>query len=106
MAFTYLVLNLIFLVLGVVFLRRSVRKLGRALWITMIILLILTLVFDNLMILAGIFGYSNEKILGIFIGVAPLEDFFYAVFAALIIPALWHHFSPLQTKEITPHGNN
>jgi len=52
------------------------------------VLLILTAVFDNLMISAGLFHYAEDLTLGIRIGVAPLEDFAYPVAAALLIPAI------------------
>jgi lycopene cyclase domain-containing protein len=55
----------------------------------MLPMLILTAVFDNLIILAGIVGYDETKILGISIGVAPIEDFAYTVVAVLLVPAIW-----------------
>ncbi|WAP53291.1 lycopene cyclase domain-containing protein [Arthrobacter sp. ATA002] len=60
-----------------------------ALGITAVVLLLLTAVFDNLMIAAGLFGYNPERISGAFIGRAPLEDFAYALAAVLLLPALW-----------------
>lgn len=62
-------------------------------WLYMLIaLLILTAVFDSLIIWAGIVGYDTAKILGVYIGFAPIEDFFYAILAAVIVPALWNLF--------------
>ncbi|RYF29253.1 MAG: lycopene cyclase domain-containing protein [Chloroflexi bacterium] len=52
--------------------------------------MIMTAVFDSLLIAVGIVGYDLDKILGIYIGKAPIEDFFYAILAAIIIPALWN----------------
>ena len=49
----------------------------------------LTAVFDTIMISAGFFSYPETKILGVHIGKAPLEDFFYPLAAALLIPAVW-----------------
>lgn len=97
MAFTYLILNLVFLVLAIVLLWRWLRKPTSAWKITLLGLLTLTLFFDNLMILAGLFSYDTTKLLGWYIGLAPIEDFFYAIMAAIIIPALWDAFS---------HSNN
>ena len=34
-------------------------------------------------------AYDPAKILGVRIGVAPVEDFSYAIVAALALPALW-----------------
>ncbi len=53
------------------------------------VLLVLTAVFDNLMISAGLFGYSADKISGAMIGRMPLEDFAYPLGAVLLLPALW-----------------
>ncbi|MDK1359828.1 lycopene cyclase domain-containing protein [Arthrobacter sp. zg-Y1219] len=60
-----------------------------ALAITAAVLLVLTAVFDNVMIAAGLFGYNPDRISGAFIGSAPLEDFAYALAAVLLLPALW-----------------
>ena len=53
------------------------------------VVLILTAVFDNLMIFAGLFNYSSALISGLFIGLAPLEDFAYPMAAVLLLPSLW-----------------
>jgi lycopene cyclase domain-containing protein len=87
---TYGDMNLIFLVIA-----------GIATWIiksrfqcftTPIVLLpmlILTAVFDNLIILAGIVDYDATKLMGIYVGVVPIEDFAYTVVAVLLVPAIW-----------------
>ncbi len=56
---------------------------------TAVVLLALTAVFDNVMIAAGLFDYSAEKISGAMIGRMPLEDFAYPLGAVLLLPALW-----------------
>jgi lycopene cyclase domain-containing protein len=65
------------------------KGLAAALGITAVVLLVLTAVFDNVMIAAGLFWYNPERISGAFIGSAPLEDFAYALAAVLLLPALW-----------------
>jgi lycopene cyclase domain-containing protein len=55
-------------------------------------------VFDSLIIAAGIVGYDTAKILGIYIGTAPIEDFMYALLAAVIVPALWKGFGLYDRK--------
>lgn len=87
---TYGDMNLIFLVIA-----------GIATWIiksrfqcftTPIVLLpmlILTAVFDNLIILAGIVDYDATKLMGIYVGVVPIEDFAYTVVAVMLVPAIW-----------------
>jgi small toxic polypeptide LdrA/B/C/D len=54
-----------------------------------VVVLVLTAVFDNLMIAAGLFSYSSELISGVSVGLAPLEDFAYPVAAVLLLPSLW-----------------
>ncbi|MBO1752862.1 lycopene cyclase domain-containing protein [Actinotalea sp. BY-33] len=62
----------------------------RALGITTVVLLVMTAVFDNLMIRSGLVAYDDEQRIGWSIGVAPIEDFAYSVAAVLLLPALWH----------------
>lgn len=89
---TYLLISVPFLLLAAVvwFLRR--RTAPRQLLVTLIVLavlLVLTAIFDNIMIWAGFVGYGDAERLGLQIGLVPVEDFFYTVFVALIIPAFW-----------------
>ncbi|GAB3281360.1 lycopene cyclase domain-containing protein [Microbacterium lacusdiani] len=52
-------------------------------------LVVLTIVFDNAMIAAGLFAYSDAHISGIRIGLAPLEDLAYPLAVAIMAPAVW-----------------
>lgn len=61
----------------------------RAVAITVVALLALTAVFDNVMIGAGLFHYSPEHLTGLRIGLAPIEDFAYPLAAGLLLPSLW-----------------
>lgn len=61
----------------------------RALAMAMLSLLVMTAVFDNVMIGVGLVAYSPEHISGIMLGLAPIEDFAYAVAASLLMPTLW-----------------
>ncbi len=54
-----------------------------------LVLVVLTAVFDNLMIAAGLFTYPEHLISGIRIGLAPIEDFAYPVCAAFLVPAIF-----------------
>jgi lycopene cyclase domain-containing protein len=90
---TYLLLNAVFLavvlVLLLLALRRRVLRLPAVLG-TLAVLLVTTAVFDNIMIGVGLLvAYDDDLISGIRIGVAPIEDFAYAIAAALALPALW-----------------
>jgi len=60
-----------------------------AVGITAAVVLLMTAVFDNIMISVGLVAYDPELISGIFIGIAPLEDFAYAVAAIIGLPSLW-----------------
>lgn len=87
---TYVVLNGLFLavVLGVLA-RRKLLRTGRAVWVALAVLLLTTIVFDSLLIYLGMFTYPADKILGIRVGLAPIEDLFYALLAGLAVPAIW-----------------
>lgn len=52
-------------------------------------LVVLTIAFDNAMIAAGLFAYSDAHISGARIGLAPVEDLAYPIAVALLAPAIW-----------------
>lgn len=52
-------------------------------------LIVLTAIFDNLMIASGLVVYPPENLSGITIGIAPIEDFSYSVCAAFLVPAVF-----------------
>lgn len=91
---TYWLLNAAFLAvvalvaLAAVLARRAPH--WRAVGLAAIVLLLLTAVFDNLLVATGIVGYDASRISGVLVGVAPLEDFAYAVAAVVLLPSLWH----------------
>jgi lycopene cyclase domain-containing protein len=95
---TYWALNAIFLaitaVVAIVALIRRPRRPWLAVLLTCGILLLFTAVFDNVMIGVGLVGYDRALISGAFIGVAPLEDFAYAIAAAVLLPSLWMLLTP------------
>ena len=93
---TYWALNALFLaVVGVVALaavlaaRGRTRIRWRAVAIAAAVVCALTAVFDNVMIAVGLVGYNPDHISGAFVGIAPLEDFAYAVAAVVLLPSLW-----------------
>ncbi len=61
----------------------------RALRLAALLTLFMTLIFDNLIILAGIVGYDERLISGIKLGVAPIEDFSYTLVGLVLIPLTW-----------------
>lgn len=90
---TYWALNAIFLgavaavALAAVLSKRAPR--WASIGLVLGIVLVMTAVFDNVMIGVGLVGYDESKISGSFIGVAPLEDFAYAIAAVVLLPSLW-----------------
>lgn len=90
---SYLILCACFLLAAIVVAlivrhRDSAPSFG-AVAVAAVIVLALTAVFDNLMIAAGLFAYSDAHISGIRIGAAPIEDFTYPLAAVILLPALW-----------------
>jgi lycopene cyclase domain-containing protein len=92
--FTYLALNLVFMLVAFVSLILISRKNPwRAIGFTMIWMILMTLVFDNVIIALGIVGYDENKISGLLLGLAPIEDFSYTVVYVLAVGILWHKFT-------------
>lgn len=91
---TYWLLNLPFLgvvavvAIAAILSRRTPR--WRAVGLTAVVVLVLTAVFDNVLVGTGIVGYDRSLIGGVLVGVAPIEDFAYAVAAIVLLPSLWH----------------
>ncbi|MBI5162111.1 MAG: lycopene cyclase domain-containing protein [Micrococcales bacterium] len=93
MSATYLLIDLAFLapvvVLAVVATAVSRGPRWRAVGLAALVLIALTAVFDNVIVGLGIVAYDPARILGLRVGVAPVEDFAYAVAAVLLLPLLW-----------------
>jgi small toxic polypeptide LdrA/B/C/D len=68
--------------------RRNRAHFG-AIAVTVAALFLLTAIFDTVMIASGLFHYSAGHLLGIHIGLAPLEDFTYPLAGAVLLPTLW-----------------
>ena len=97
---TYSLLNSVFIGLAIWFAaiaivmstKRGV-KFTTSLWwtfgITLVIMMITTAVFDNVIIGVGLVAYDPSTLLGSHIGLAPLEDFGYTLAAVIILPVLW-----------------
>lgn len=90
---TYWALNAIFLAVVAVVAIFSLATRRSPRWVAVLIglgaLLVATAVFDNVMIGIGLVGYDRSLISGAFLGIAPLEDFAYAIAAAVLLPSLW-----------------
>ncbi|MDJ0323546.1 lycopene cyclase domain-containing protein [Cryobacterium sp. PH31-AA6] len=92
---TYLLLNTVFLVVAggitvvALWLRPGFRHHLPAIGVALVAVLVLTALFDNVMIGIGLVDYDPNRINGLRLGLAPIEDFAYPVAAALLLPALW-----------------
>ncbi len=87
---TYLILNCVFLAMVIIALRVKIGRPSKSILITLAILLALTAIFDSVIIGLGIVAYNTDTILGLYIGLAPIEDFFYAILAVIVVPTLWN----------------
>lgn len=91
--YTYWAINAVFLavvalvVLAALLVRRAPR--WRAVGLTAVPLLLLTAVFDNVIIGVGLVDYDPAVISGVRLGIAPVEDFAYTVAAVVLLPSLW-----------------
>lgn len=86
---TYLLLDIVFLAIAVVvFLIRRPKLSYKKLLILMLIMMLLTAIFDNLIIQFGIVAYNADTISGWYVFKAPIEDFSYTLAACLLVPAV------------------
>lgn len=97
---TYALLSLAFLAVAALVAalgwRRAPRGGGRAVLIAALALVVLTAVFDTVMIAIGLFGYSDQHISGVRIGLAPIEDFAYPLAGVLLLTGLWNLLAPAE----------
>lgn len=57
-------------------------------WLTIAALVVLTMVFNNMIVGFGIVEYSDAVLVGIRLPYMPLEDLSYAVAAGILVPSL------------------
>lgn len=87
---TYLLLNLAFFVTLGLFVPKRLSPPPKAWYVLLAGMLLLTLVFDPIIIALHIVAYHSDKIIGLRLFGAPVEDFFYALYAACVVPLVWH----------------
>ncbi len=63
--------------------------------------MLMTAVFDNLIILAGIVSYDESKLSGIKVLVAPIEDFAYTLVLVPLIALVQSYFLQWQSRRKT-----
>ena len=68
------------------------RGLGARWWaatgLTAAVLVVLTIIFDSLMILSDLFRFDDSLLLGVRIWHAPIEDLAWLIAAGLLLPSL------------------
>ncbi|MEO6532966.1 MAG: lycopene cyclase domain-containing protein [Pseudolysinimonas sp.] len=100
---TYWLLNLAFLAIVTVVAVASIVARRAPRWrvvgLALIPLLILTAVFDNVLVGVGIVAYDPSRISGARLGVAPVEDFAYAIAAVVLLPCLWSLMTPRSVEK-------
>ena len=96
---TYLILNIIFtfLVVAVLAALRAL-KFNRAVVVTIGVLMVSTAIFDSMIIGVGIVDYDYQLLTGLKIVGAPIEDFFYAFVAGLLVPSAWNFIRKEKSK--------
>jgi len=103
---TYWTLNAVFLAVVAVVAVAAILARRAPVWrgvaLAAIPLLILTAVFDNVLVGTAIVGYDPALISGARIGVAPLEDFAYTIAALVLLPSVWSLLSPPRPPRARP----
>lgn len=96
---TYLVLNSIFLgALAILSIPVFKQLPWRAIFLATLALLVITAVFDNVIIGIGIVAYDPQLISGLKIGLAPIEDFAYSLAAPLLISLAMQYIKVFKWK--------
>lgn len=100
---TYLLINSVFLAatLFAVY-ALKLHRYDRTFFVVLMVLVICTALFDSLIIAADIVKYNPELRTGIDIWQAPVEDFFYSLVAAILVPAAWRYSDRKADSEKTP----
>lgn len=92
---SYAVLGLVFVAVAAVLatavarLARLPRRWWSATLLVGVVLMVLTAVFDSVMITADLFRYDESALVGPRVWLTPVEDLAWPVFAVLALPALW-----------------
>ena len=103
---TYTIIVVPFVLLTIVVTLSTLRRpaFGRrmaASAVSAIVLLVLTAIFDNVMIGVGLIDYPEQHLSGLRIGIAPLEDFSYPLCAAFLVPAVYTLLARRPDREAT-----
>jgi lycopene cyclase domain-containing protein len=102
---TYVILSVVVLALVALATVPTVRRLPkRPILLTGLVLIALTVVFDNIIVGVGLVDYDEDLILGVRMPIAPVEDLAYTVGAVMLVPALWTWLARLDRRPPAPSG--
>jgi len=100
---TYVVLSVAVIALLTLVCAPVLRRLPRwPLLTTGLVLLTLTVIFDNVIVGVGLVDYDASLISGVRMPIAPIEDLAYTVGAVLLIPTLWELFGRRRPEAAPP----
>ena len=85
----YLTLNLIFVAISLTALFLVPKNRWPAYLVGLLPMLLITVVFDNVIVGSGLVAYDPNKISGLKIGMVPIEDLAYTIAAVVIVPSVW-----------------
>ncbi len=98
--YTYFMMGLPFvtavLLLDLIILKTK-TMFSRQCWIAMLIMVALTAIFDQLLTGLPIINYNETKLLGIYLGHAPVEDFMYTLAAVIGLGSLGKYYEQRQS---------
>jgi lycopene cyclase domain-containing protein len=107
MQFTYLLLDVAFGGVALLLVRKGLLALKwRPVYLTVWLVSVLTLVFDNLIVYFDIVSYEPVKNMGLAVPFAPIEDFGYTVIGAFLIPAIWNLTAKIGKNTSSKDGDN
>jgi lycopene cyclase domain-containing protein len=92
---SYAQLNLVFLVVVALVTVVLAWRAGvgprwwQAVALVVAVLAVLTVVFDSIMIMADLFRYDDDLLVGVSLWLTPVEDLAWPIAAGLLLPALW-----------------
>lgn len=78
--------------------RRPDRRWWAATGLTALALVVLTAVFDSVMIAADLFRFDEESLTGVRVGLAPIEDFAWPIAATILVASLLLLLSPARAS--------
>jgi len=83
------------LVVTAILLLLGVRPRVQAMVGSLLVVGVLTAIFDNAIIGAGLVAYDESTLSGVMVGLAPVEDFAYTFAGAILIPMVWEALKKL-----------